>query len=101
MTVPLVLPFQQNIRSNGIFVSSDWIRQSINYLSRTGPLPADCGLVAEKIYPLFLDSDLHEIISVDEITALPSNTAKLHKCCLGNNTIVLQVRGYSFFRQNS
>lgn len=77
------------IRGNGVGVSRDWIRQCIEYLSRTGPVPRDEKALAEKVYALFLDSDLHEISSKDGV--LPSNVSSMHKTPIGQGIMVLQV----------
>ena len=67
----------------------DWVRQCIDYLSRSGPVPNSDEKVAEKAYTLFLDSDLHEISSVAGV--LPPNVSKLHLVKLGQGIMVLQV----------
>jgi len=76
-------------RGKGIGVSVEWVRQCIDYLSRSGPVPAGDEKVADKVYALYLDSDLHEIASVAGV--LPPNVSNMHLVKLGQGILVLQV----------
>lgn len=77
------------LKKKGVGVSIEWIQQAIEYLSRSGPVPRQDSAVAEKIYSLFLDSDLHEIASPSGV--LPRQVDTLHKVMLGTGILILQV----------
>ena len=77
------------LKTKGVGVSIEWIKQGIEYLSRTGPVPRQDAALAEKIYALFLDSDLHEIASPTGV--LPRQVDTMHKVMLGTGIIILQV----------
>ena len=77
------------LKTKGVGVSLEWIKQGIEYLSRTGPVPRQDSAVAEKIYALFLESDLHEIASPSGV--LPRQVDTLHKVMLGTGILILQV----------
>ena len=78
-------------RSAGIAVSLSWVRQSLEYLSRKGPVANDVRSVAAQVYTLFLDSDLHEVASAEGI--LPQNAQSIEFGMLSSSDaiIVLQV----------
>lgn len=78
-------------RSAGIAVSLSWVRQSLEYLSRKGPVTNDVRSVAAQVYNLFLDSDLHEVSSA--VGILPQNAKSIEFGMLSSSDaiFVLQV----------
>jgi RecQ mediated genome instability protein len=84
-------------RRNGIAVCFEWVKQSIEYLSRKGLNLNNAESLSAKVYLLFLESDLHEISSGDGI--LPHNVHQIESGMLSssNDILVLQVRGVSTF----
>ena len=71
----------------------EWVKQSIEYLSRKGPIPNDLETLAGRVYTLFLDSDMHEIAS--EYGVLPPNSQGIESGMLSPSSVdvllVLQV----------
>eukprot|EP00596_Hydrurales_sp_CCMP1899_P009093 CAMPEP_0119048500 /NCGR_PEP_ID=MMETSP1177-20130426/59253_1 /TAXON_ID=2985 /ORGANISM="Ochromonas sp, Strain CCMP1899" /LENGTH=173 /DNA_ID=CAMNT_0007024477 /DNA_START=45 /DNA_END=562 /DNA_ORIENTATION=+ len=83
----------QIFRKIGIGVCIEWVAQSLEYLSRNGPVSKNADLVANQVYQLFLDGDLHEIASTEGV--LPPNVEGIEKGMLSSSStdsiLVLQV----------
>lgn len=56
-----------SLSSKGINVSREWLRQSIEYVADQIGHVHDNTRLMEKIYELFLDSDLHECYDTEKI----------------------------------
>ena len=78
-------------RSAGIAVSLSWVRQSLEYLSRKGPVTNDLRSVAAQVYTLFLDSDLHEVASPEGILTQNAQSIEFGTLSSSDAIIVLQV----------
>ena len=69
------------------------MKQSIEYLSRKGPIPNDLDALAGRVYSLFLDSDIHEIANEEGV--LPLNSKEIESGMLSPCSVevllVLQV----------
>jgi CBS domain containing-hemolysin-like protein len=74
-------------------VCIEFVIQSIEYLSRNGPVSKSADAVANQVYQLFLDSDLHETASTEGV--LPSNVEGIEYGTLSSSSLdtilVLQV----------
>ena len=57
----------ESLTSKGINVSKDWLLQSVEYVSQQVGLLHDIEQITDKIYNLFLDSDLHECYESEKI----------------------------------
>lgn len=79
-------------RRNGIAVCIEWVKQSLEYLSRKGLTSSNPESLSAKVYLLFLEADLHEISSEDGI--FPHNVQLIESGMLSssNEILVLQVR---------
>lgn len=69
-----------SLNSKGIHVSMEWLIQSSEYVSDQTGLTYDLARLTDKIYDLFLDSDLHECYECEKI---PNDIM----VCLTNHTI--------------
>ncbi len=58
-------------RLKGIEISETWLKQSIDYIGDQGAQPLEVDRLANKVYELFLDSDIYE--NNDNKDVIPAN----------------------------
>lgn len=81
----------QHLRDHGIVISFQWIEQAYRYLSGKGVLPDDKEKLAQKIYELYLNSDIYDVTEYCDHGVLPNDVCNMNGIKLDDSPKFLQI----------
>lgn len=79
------------LKTKGAILSDEWLSQCITHLKYIGSFPSNPHTVAEKVYDLYLNADIYDVVEKCDVGLLPHNIKSMHKQYLDDTPIILQI----------